>query len=113
MAALSIVTVDRGGAALVANQVAAAGGGDYFANTGVEYVIITNDSGGSITVTEVIQATVDGQTITSRTVAIAAGITKLMGPYPTATYNDTNGRMNFTYSGVTSLTIGVFKNSTS
>lgn len=111
MAVLTVHTADRAGTMgdMVANQVACAGGGDSFPNTGSQFVVITNGSGAPITLSEVIQAAIDGQTPSPRTVSLAAGKTYILGPYPIATYNDGNARMNFTYSGVTSLTIGVFQ----
>jgi hypothetical protein len=112
MAVLTVVTVDRTGKQLDTNQVACAGGGDSFPNTGLEYAIFTNGSGSPITITEVLQAQIDGQSATSKTFVVPAGKSMLAGPWPTATYSDGNSRMNFTYSGVTSLTVGVFKNTT-
>ena len=114
MAVLTVSTTDR----TIANPfstklVAAAGGGDSFPNTGAELAVMKNGSGAPITLTCVIQATVDGEPVTNRTLTLAAGETYIFGPFPTTTYNDANGRMNFTYSGVTSLTVGVFKPATS
>jgi hypothetical protein len=114
MAVLTINNVDRAaavdpnGAALVA----AAGGGDSFDNTGVEYAIFNNASGAEITVTFVIQSQVDGKPVTNRTLAVPAGLSRIAGPFPTSVYNDGNNRCNFTYSGVTTFSVGVFKNAT-
>lgn len=111
MATLTVQTVDRAG--LVGDPtVAAAGGGDNWANTGAEIFVVKNGGGGSINVTLDIQSTVDGQAVTDRVVAVAAGVTKFMGPFPTANYNDGNGRMNVTYSGVTTVTVMVIKPTT-
>lgn len=103
------ITVDPNAAGLVA----AASGGDSFANTGVEFVIIKNGSGGTLTVTLVIQSTVDSQVVTNKTLAIPTLTSCIVGGFPVSNYNDANGRMNFTYSGVTTLSIGVFKYSSS
>lgn len=84
--------------------------GDEFANTGVECILIRNGSGGSITVTLDFKATPDGATVTDPTVTIADGVMKILGPWPTAYYNDSStGRMKFTCSSVTSVTAYVFK----
>lgn len=117
MATLTITTLNRnpgitdllGGGTLVA----AAGGGDKFANTGGQFFIANNGGGGSITITMVLQATLDGQPATSRTLVVAAGKIGVIGGFPTSIYNDVNGFMNFTYSGVTSLTVGPYQVSTS
>lgn len=115
MAALTVQTVDRSGFSLLANDVAAAGGGDYFANTGAEFLYINNAGVGSITLTIAFAstATVDGQSATNRTVAVANGTEFLVGPFPTHLYNDANGRVQLTYSGVTSVTVAALKLTTS
>lgn len=107
MATLSVQTINRDG--LEATYSACAGGGDEFANAGDEFIHIKNGSGGDITLTIVTQATVDGQAVGDRTVVITAGEERLIGPFPTGTYNDGAGKVQLTYSGVTSLTIGILK----
>lgn len=117
MATLTVTTINRspgitdlvGGGSLVA----AAGGGDKFANTGGQFFILNNGGGGSVTLTMVLQATLDGQTATSRTLVVAAGKIGVVGGFPTSIYNDINGFMNFTYSGVVTVTVGPFQVSTS
>lgn len=114
MAVLTVTTINRAGVLdLVGGLVAASGGGDSFPNTGQQFMVFDNAGGGSITVTEVLQATVDGQSATPKTLVIPAGKIAVAGPWPTAQYNDNNSRMNFTYSAVTSLTVGVFQLTTS
>lgn len=116
MAVLSVVTIDRGGYdndSAGANYASAAGGGDSFPNTGVEFVEVVNGGVGSITVTLDIQATVDSQAVTDRTVTVAASGRKIIGPFPTAVYNDANSRVNLSYSGVTSVKVAVRKLTTS
>jgi hypothetical protein len=104
---LTPITPTRAG--VVFALVAATSGGDSFLNTGVEVLQVTNGSGSSITLTFPIAATVDGQAVASKTVAVAAGATKIIGPFPTSAYNDVNGFCNVTYSGVTTLTVGILK----
>lgn len=104
MALLAVTDVARTGID-AATAVAAAGGGDSFVNTGKEFLLIKNGSGGSITVTFVTQIQVDGQAVGDLAVAIAAGVTKLIGPFPKGYYNDGTDEVQVTYSGVTSLTV--------
>jgi hypothetical protein len=114
MSILTVNTVNRATVASPASlAVAASSGGDSFPNTGTQYVYFKNASGSAITVTEVIQVTIDGVSVTGKTFSIPANSDALVGPYPTTTYNDTNSRMNFTYSSATSLTVAVFQNTTS
>lgn len=96
-------------AGILVGAAAADVAGDKFANDGRQFAYFKNASGGSITVTVVTAKTVDGLAVADRTVALAAGEEKLIGPFDKDTYNDTDGNVNFTYSGVTSLTMAVFK----
>lgn len=108
--ALSITTVSRSGVDEAASLVAADAGGNYWNTTGVQWLAAKNGSGAPITISLTIQQTVDGQTPPARTVSVPAGKTYYIGPFPSA-YNDANApaRANVTYSGVTSLTVGVFQ----
>lgn len=81
--------------------------GDAFPNTGKEVAFIRNTNAASRTVTIVVQATLDGQTVTNRTVTVAQNETKAIGPFPVGIYNDGNSRVVLTYSAVTNLTIKV------
>lgn len=113
MAVLTVQTVTRAGLVVEDSGSAAAGGGDSFANDGTVMLIVKNGGGSSITVTLDIQATTDGQAVTDKTVSVTNGKTALIGPFPTAIYNDGNGRTNVTYSGVTSITVMACKLTTS
>lgn len=105
MATLAVQTITRAGVVPTAN--AAAGGGDKFPNTGVEFLIIKNGDSGSHTVTIPLPILVDGEAVSSRTVVIAAGVEKVIGPFPTSQYNDTGGFVNLTYDAVTAVTVKV------
>lgn len=106
MAILSVISASRAGTTFT--PVAAAGGGDSFPNTGKEIFFVKNGGGSSITVTIPLVATIDGVAAASRTVTVTASATRLIGPFPIGTYNDVNSRVPITYSGVTSVTVGVF-----
>jgi hypothetical protein len=103
MAVLTVAPISRSG--LVVAAVAAAGGGDSMPNTGREFLLIKNGSGGPITVSAVATAKIDGQTTPPKAVVVAASAEVLFGPFAPADYSDTNERVGFTYSGVTSLTV--------
>lgn len=109
MAVLTVTSVGRAGTNLTTLATAAAGGGDSFANTGSEYLYIANGAGSSITLTLVMQATTDGQAITNKTVTVTNAERMLVGPFPTALYNDANSRMNVTYSSATTITVAALK----
>ena len=107
MAVLSVLEVSRAGVS--GALTAAAGGGDSFANDGRTYLDVNNGSGGSITVTFVTQQTIDGLAVADLAVAVGAGARSKVGPFPPSIYNDANGRVQVTYSGVTSLTVNPFR----
>lgn len=81
--------------------------GDSVANPGADIAfIVANGSASEITVTLDIQAAgPDGATVTDPTVAVPAGETRMIGPFPTGIYNDANGRVGITYSAVTTVTV--------
>jgi hypothetical protein len=108
MAVLTPITPDRTTGALYA-PVAAAGGGDSFPNTGREFLHVLNGGGSSITVTVAIAVTVEGQAVPGKAFTVGNGAQRIMGPFPTGTFNDSNSRVNITYSGVTSVTVGVIQ----
>lgn len=87
----------------------ASGGGDKFANTGVEMLLVQNGSGGSINVTVATPQTVDGNAVADKVIAVADGKTALLGPFSKATYNDTDGFVNVTYSGTSSVKVAAIK----
>lgn len=107
MANLSVETIIRNGLNPTFN--AAAGGGDEFANTGKEFIHLKNGDGSPMTVTIVTQITVDAQAVGDRAVVVGAGEERIIGPFPSAEYNDSGGLVQLTYSAVTSLTVAVLK----
>lgn len=107
MAVLTVNEISRAGVS--GALTAAAGGGDSFANDGRTYLDVNNGSGGSITVTFVTQQTIDGLAVADLAVAVGAGVRTKVGPFPPSIYNDANGRVQVTYSGVTSLTVNPFR----
>lgn len=96
--------------------VAATGGGDAIpGNKGRTFLHAKNGSGGSITVTATAQQgskTEEGLGTLTRgnlAIAIPAGEERLIGPFPARAFNDVNGKVQITYSGVTSLTVKAFE----
>jgi len=105
MADLSIQTIARAG--ITPAYVAAAGGGDAFANSGKELIHIKN-GGSTMTLTIVTQATQDGLAVADRAVVVTGGEERVIGPFPASIYNDGTGKVQLTYSAVTTVTIGIF-----
>lgn len=73
-----------------------------FRSSGKQLVHIKNGSGSSITITETIGRTVQGQAVTAPTSTIAAGADKFFGPYPDD-YEQPDGTENV-YLGISSVT---------
>ena len=107
MATLTVVQIPKTGIELALT--AAAGGGDAFANDGRTVFIANNASGGDITATFVTQATADGLAIADRAVVITAGDLESVADLDPDIYNDSDGLVTVTYSGVTSLTVNPFR----
>lgn len=113
MAALTVVASARFANAITwAN---AAGGGDEFANTGKELLLVSHTNGGGSTVTLTIttEATSDGLAVADRTVSIAAGSFHVLGPFPKGIYNDADGNVNLAWSSATDIDIAVIRPATS
>lgn len=112
MATLPTQTISRAG--IAETLVAAAGGGDAMeAGSGMALKVV-NGGGGSITVTIAIPAGASGYPDTAYTntvVTVPAGATRWIGPIRADQYRDpTTGLATITYSGVTTVTVGAFKN---
>lgn len=88
---------------------AASADGHQFTNTGREFIWVDNGSASPITVTLDIKETVDGQPVTDPTVTVAAGVAKMIGPFPTGVYNDDCGKVNFTVSLATTVTVAALR----
>lgn len=115
MATLNIQKADESGNDLT--MTAAAAGGDQFPNNGKQELIIRNGSAGAITVTAVAQNTsFDDQRYglsvkQNQSVSVSAGGVGVMRNFPIKPFNDANGNIQITYSGVTSLTVAVVEGS--
>lgn len=105
MATLSkyIVDIDGGKPTFVAADVA----GDNFVNSGKDFLVVKNGGASSINVT------IDSVALCSYgfdhnlVVAVAASGEEWIGPFPKARFNDDTGKVNISYSGVTSVTVAV------
>jgi hypothetical protein len=98
--------------------VAAAGGGDSWANTGKEQIAVKNAGGGAITLTVKCNGGDGNNKVCNFNVPATPGhdvaqsipndsAIYVIGPFPTY-FNDGSGLAQITYSGVTSVTIGIF-----
>jgi len=107
MATLTVQDVDLDGQG--ATYAACAGGGDAFPNDGKTFIHLKNTNAATRTVTVNSQRTCDQGFDHDVAVVIPATTGDVMiGPFPTARFNDATNLVQLTYSAVTNLTIGVF-----
>lgn len=108
MATLTVYTAPGAGAGVAVTAASAAGGGDVFPNNGKTLVEITNGGGSSITPTFAATGVLpSGAAISSVATAVAAGATRVFGPFPPNEFNNSSGQVAITYSSATSVTLRV------
>lgn len=110
MATLTRQKIVIGG--LAHTTASAASGGDVVDNSdGKTFLLVTNGSGASINVTVTAQdtsldtATHGTVTISDNVVAVAAGVTKLIGPFKKLAWNNSSKQLAISYSAVTTVTV--------
>jgi hypothetical protein len=109
MATLTVNTVTQAGFRDDNALVAATGGGDAFAPGDRTFCRVNNGGGASITVTFATPGLVGGLAIADGGGSVTNAQSRLFGPFPAELYADpTTGLVIVTYSGVTTVTIGVF-----
>jgi len=108
MAALTVQSMTISG--LVETYVAAAAGGDTFANDGKTFLRVKNGGGSSINVTLSSQVTdpAAGTAVADKVVAVANGVDAMIGPVNQKGFNS-GGNVSVAYSGVTSVTVAAIK----
>lgn len=117
MATQTIIPITRAGLSghdLIGTTLVAAdvGGTDKWLNTGKEFVYVNNGNGSSLVVTLQYNGpsgSVDGQSLTNKTVTIATGKSDVIGPFPTAFYNDSNGFCTLGWSVTSSVKLAVLQ----
>lgn len=107
MANIVVQQISKSG--IAPSFVAAAAGGDTPANDGQTLVHVKNGGASSVNVTinsvEKCNHGFDHDVI----VAVPAGSERIIGPFEPKRFNNENGRLNITYSAVTSVTVAAFR----
>ena len=89
---------------------AANAGGDTFQNDGNTLLWVYNGGTSSITVTVTAQSAGPwDDTPKNETITVPAGEWRLAGPFAPQRFNNTNGQVALSYSGVTSVVVGAIK----
>jgi len=84
--------------------------GSYIPNDGRVFLQVKNTNGAAVTVTIDTPGSVDGNAIANLAVIIPlTSGDKLIGPFPPAIYNQSDGTIKVTFSAVTDVTIGAFR----
>lgn len=113
MALIPVINFSRPGIATVVGGTPASVGGDKFDNTGTELIVVSNTSGGPLTVTFVTPPTIDGLAVADLTSVIPNGQNWLIGPFPPTWYSQVGGadagRVLFNYSTVTGVSVKVLR----
>ncbi len=110
MATLTVAPVVRTTPGLDVTGVAATAGGDQFANTGKEILLVTLVAG-ACTVTIATGGTVldEALAVANPAIVCATNKTTAIGPFPAGVFNDSNGLVQLTYSAVVDVTVKVIK----
>lgn len=109
MAASALTLQSMVNSGLEATYAAANVDGNYFQNNGNVFLHIINGSGGDITVTIDSPTECDQGETHDIAVVVTAGEERMIGPFNSNRFNDDDGRVQVTYSGVTSLTAAAIK----
>lgn len=108
MANLTVQRVQLNGIDPVFNSADVAG--DSFVNDGRVVLHVKNSDVSDKTVTVDSVAPCNQGSFHDLLVTIPAGDERLIGPFSVQRFNDSNNKVNITYSAVTSVTVAVIKN---
>ncbi len=107
---MAVLAVQQGTLAGAAFTLAnAAEAGDSFVNDGRTYFLAENGGAGEVTVTIASETQCSFGYDHNVTVTIAASAKKLVGPFDPRRFNDANGKIAVTYSGVTSVQVAAIR----
>lgn len=115
MATLTVQNISLSGLAFTTASAAAAG--DVFKNLNDErtFLYVSNGSGSSIDVTITAQGTTVSKegfgdvTVSNTVVSVAAGAAEMIGPFPSARFNNSSGNVAVGYSSNTSVTVAAIR----
>jgi hypothetical protein len=111
MAVLTVQTFALTSAGLLATFNSCGASGDTFTNNGKTVVIARNGATASCVITvAATQAITDASlSVPDLSVAVAASTDRIIGPLPTATFNDASSAVAMTYANSATLTLAVVK----
>ena len=81
-----------------------------FTNTNENvWVHVKNSSGGLLTITIITSREIDGLSVTDRTVTVADGTEKFIGPFKNSDYGNSTQTVYFDFDATTSVTAAAMK----
>lgn len=83
--------------------------GNNFANDGDVLLYVKNGGASPITVTVQTPAKIEGVDVAELTVSVSNASEKIIGPFPTSIFNQSDGTVYVDFSAVTSVTIAAFR----
>lgn len=108
MAASAITVQNATKTGLAVTTASANVDGNYFTNDGKSYLQVTNGGGSSINVTIDSPVVCSQGGVHDEVIAVGAGVTKVIGSFDKSQFNDpVTGRVNVSYSAVTTVTVAV------
>lgn len=108
MARTAITVQQVANTGIVATYEAANAAGNSFTNNEKSWMEVINGSGSSINVTITTAGTANGIAVADPVIAVAAGATKKIGPFPSYPFEAADRSINVDYSAVTTVTVSVF-----
>lgn len=106
---LTVTPINRSGVDLTAILEAFNADGEKVLNGGDVFVVVYNGSGGTRTVTVTTPRTVDGLAVADLTATVDTTDYLLLGPFPTDTFNNSDGKVYVDVDSETSVTVGAFR----
>lgn len=83
---------------------AASASGHEFVNDGKTHVHVVNADASPTTATFVTQQTISGLAVADQAVTVPAGEERIIGPFPKGLFDDSNGKVQFSFTNVTNVT---------
>jgi hypothetical protein len=105
---VTVTKIDRNGSDVATLKDTAIADNNSFPNNGQTFLQVDNGDASPVTVTVQTPRQVDGLDVAEYTLSVGASERQIFGPFPTETFNQTDGTVYINWSSVTSLTFEAF-----
>lgn len=96
---LTVTKIDSDGDAISYTNASTGADNNDFDNNGKTFIIVHNAGASSATATFTTVESRDGNAVADKAITVAAGATKIIGPFDRQIYNDSNGQVTVTAGG--------------